>query len=400
LATKKKATIAYAISVTGLKKGRILFDGAAVVHQSIRLASRQSHYDYHMIAFVHPDAHECRPFLEKLGYEVQVRDTPFNETDMQNKELLQAQSNGCCGSKEYLKLYSYLMFDYPVVVHLDLDTLVLKPMDDLFDLMLDPSFNRSRIPAMWLKPEDFPPQIDFMFTRDYNMVDPPRRKPHQIGVQGGFMVIRPNATDFDRYVETILLGGDFQGGAGWGGNLAYGGYYGAGTIQGLASYYYGHLQQNRSLELNRCYYNSMVDTPTNIDRVRENNKTKLMCKTLEPDLKCQDCRKTDLEDIYTTHFTVCGKPDWCQWSFHKGEHRRLCMELFREWHKVRRSLEDEWKSEYPEYDPVYETVKVTNNYTHYLNFSQGHCRAKAGFQRGYIRMKFPVFENSPAEGML
>ena len=33
----------------------------------------------------------------------------------------------------------------------------------------------------------------------------------------------------------------------------------AGTIQGLASYYYGHLQPGRSVELNRCYYNTMVD---------------------------------------------------------------------------------------------------------------------------------------------
>ena len=105
------------------------------------------------------------------------------------------------------------MFDYPVVVHLDLDTLVLKPMDDLFDLMLDPSsFDRSRVPAMWLKPEEFPSRVDFMFTRDYNMVDPPKWKPHQIGVQGGFLIVRPNATDFDRYVETILSGGDFDTG--------------------------------------------------------------------------------------------------------------------------------------------------------------------------------------------
>jgi regulator of replication initiation timing len=230
------------------------------------------------------------------------------------------------------------------------------------------------------------------------MVDPPRRKPYQIGVQGGFMVIRPNATDFDRYVETILSGGNFATGAGWGGSkLGYGGYYGAGTIQGLASYYYGHLEQNRSLELNRCHYNTMVDEPTNLDRVKANNKTKLMCKTLEPVSQCQDCRKTDLQDIYTAHFTVCGKPSWCQWSRYKEDHRLLCMELFREWHKVRRSLEDEWKSEYPKYDPVYEIVNVTDNYTHYLNFSQGHCRAK----RGYIRMEFPaVFEKSPSEEML
>ena len=60
---------------------------------------------------------------------------------------------------------------YPVVVHLDLDCLLLKPLDDLFDLMLDPSFDRAKIDAMWLEPGDFPEQVDFLFTRDYNMVE-------------------------------------------------------------------------------------------------------------------------------------------------------------------------------------------------------------------------------------
>lgn len=221
----KKTTIAYAVSITKCKKNSVMFDGASVVRQSIKLASRHSKYDYHMIAFLHPDAEVCGPRLENLGYDVQVRDTPFNETQIQNPMLIEAQGNSCCGTKEYLKLYSYLMLEFPVVVHLDLDTLVLKPMDDLFDLMLDPSFNRSRIPAMWLKPEEFPPRVDFMFTRDYNMVDPPRRKPRQIGVQGGFLIVRPNATDFERLVDTILSGGNFSIGSGWGGpGLAYGGY--------------------------------------------------------------------------------------------------------------------------------------------------------------------------------
>ena len=57
---------------------------------------------------------------------------------------------------------------------MDLDTMVLQPMDDMFDWMLVPLFDhhRIRVSAMWLKPEYFPPLVDFMFTRDYNMVDP------------------------------------------------------------------------------------------------------------------------------------------------------------------------------------------------------------------------------------
>jgi hypothetical protein len=167
-----KITIAYAVSITGCPtdKRTSLVDGAAVVHQSIRLASRHSKYGYKMLAFVHPDAQDCAEFLSNLGYEILIRDTPFNETQIQNPDLVKAQGNSCCGTKEYLKLYSYVQFDYPVVVHLDLDCLVLKPMDDVFDLMLDPSFDRTRIPSMWLKPEEMPEKVDFVFTRDYGMV--------------------------------------------------------------------------------------------------------------------------------------------------------------------------------------------------------------------------------------
>jgi hypothetical protein len=347
-----------------------------------------------MIVFVHPDAQECAPVMQKLGYEVQIKETPFNETEIQNQKLRSAQKNSCCGAKEYLKLYSYLQFDYPVVVHLDLDTIILKPMDDVFDLMLDPSFDRSEISSMWLKPEEFPPRVDFVFTRDYNMVEPPRRQPHQIGVQGGFLVIRPNATDFQRYVDILLSpsGGDFQAGAGWGGSsLAYGGYYGAATIQGLASYYYGEFARNRSVELNRCYYNTMVDNPYS-----EDGK---MCRTLEPDLTCQDCQKTDLQDIYTAHFTVCGKPYWCvnPKEESKDENHHLCMALFREWHLVRLSLENEWKSKYSDYDPTYYSENdLSKKYSYYFNVTQGHCR-----KRKYISLEFPsAFHNSSAENLL
>lgn len=168
-----KKTIAYAVSVTACpsKKQHSLIDGAAVLHQSIRLASRTSKYDYQMLAFVHPEAIECSSMLQQLGYEVQIRDTPFNESLVKNANLVNAQLNTCCGFKEYLKLYSYVQTDYPVVVHLDLDCLVLKPLDDVFDLMLDPTFDRRRIPAMWLAPEDIPKRVDFVFTRDYGMVE-------------------------------------------------------------------------------------------------------------------------------------------------------------------------------------------------------------------------------------
>jgi alpha-N-acetylglucosamine transferase len=64
-----------------------------------------------------------------------VRDTPFNISEVKNQKFINAQGVGCCGQKEYMKLYSYTLLEYDVVVHVDMDVIVLKPMDDLFDLM-------------------------------------------------------------------------------------------------------------------------------------------------------------------------------------------------------------------------------------------------------------------------
>ena len=168
-----KITIAFAVSVTSCPSGdrRMIQDGAAVLHQSIRLASRDSRYDYHMVAFVHPSADECVPVLKALGYEAQIRHTPFNDTEIVNPDLSLAQENSCCGTKEYLKLYSYMLTEFPVVVHLDLDCLVLRPLDDIFDLMLDLEFNRSRISLTNLNATQLPDRVDFVFTRDYGMVE-------------------------------------------------------------------------------------------------------------------------------------------------------------------------------------------------------------------------------------
>jgi hypothetical protein len=118
-----------------------------------------------------------------------------------------------------------------------MDVIVLKPMDDLFDLMTNnPTYNKKNFQnsTMWIdNMENYDHSVDFLFTRDYNMVHPPRKEVHQIGTQGGFLVIRPSLRDFENFVNVIVHNNTFVPGAGWGGNeLGYGGYYGAATIQG------------------------------------------------------------------------------------------------------------------------------------------------------------------------
>ena len=131
----------------------------------------------------------------------------------------------CCAEKEFLKLYAYTLTDHPVVAHMDLDSIVLKPMDVLFDSMVDKRnvASREKLQTMWIKNASaLPPVIEGAFTRDYNLVEPGRRRPHQIGVQGGFLVVRPDMDVFEQYRE-VIIEGNYTRGNGWGGPLRYGG---------------------------------------------------------------------------------------------------------------------------------------------------------------------------------
>ena len=149
---------------------------------------------------------------------------------------------------------------------------------------------------------------------------------------------------------------------------------------GLASYYYGHLERNRDIELNRCYYNTMVDNPYSY---KEKQNTTL-CRTLEPDLTCQDCRETKLEDIYSVHFTICGKPEWC----HLAIEVPLCRDLLIEWHRVRTSLEREWTEKYPAYDPGLPAVgNGKDKRSEMKRKFGGHCASQ------YSPMVFPQVDS-------
>ncbi len=254
-----KATIGYAITVSGCPKnngsrgdfGAGIIDGAAVLKHSIHLnsiradttattgatsgsSSRRSKYDYQMYALVHPTAEHCaRSQLQPLGYSILIRDTPIPLKDIKGDYLRErVPNNGCCGDKEFVKLHAYTLIEHPVVVHLDLDTLVMRPMDDIFDLMIDGTTtgadnnnkNEKKIDVAFNDPIDTTStqqHINAFFTRDYNMANHGMK---HVGVQGGFLVLRPDRKVYEEFQEIIRLG-DFRKNGGWGG-MGFGPFYG------------------------------------------------------------------------------------------------------------------------------------------------------------------------------
>lgn len=333
-------TIGFAVTVTGCGSDPIT-EGAAVLKHSIHLASIHGNlggkYDYQMYALYHPNAKSCAKPLEHLGYELLEKETPVAVKDIEGEFLRsKIQANGCCGEKELIKLEAYTLVQHPVVVHLDLDVLVLQPLDSLFDMMLDdsgaPVMTNSHIELMW-REKPIPSKINAFFTRDYNMVGAKKKyKP----AQGGFLVLRPNMDVYNEFIS-IIKKGDFQKNKGWGGVL--GVFYGSMTFQGLIPYYYDVLHPGEAIELNRCVYNQMCDNPRTGKTV--NDIVSGDCRTGEIN-DCEDCRSRPIEDVITTHYTLCQKPWLCLPHTQDMIQHRLCRKLHHEWFRIRSDMEKSW----------------------------------------------------------
>ena len=165
------------------------------------------------------------------------------------------------------------------------------------------------------------------------MVNPGRKhKP----VQGGFLVLRPDQSVYNEYVE-ILKEGDYRENYGWGGSRV-GPFYGGLTVQGILPYYYDILHKDQSVDLNRCVYDQMCDNPRDQKTVDDVAQGK--CRTGEED--CEDCRSRPLEDIYSVHFTLCQKPWQCLSHSQDIIQQRLCRKITHEWYRIRSDLEKSW----------------------------------------------------------
>ncbi|KAL7464722.1 hypothetical protein ACHAXS_005088 [Conticribra weissflogii] len=249
-----------------------------------------------------------------------------------------------------------------------MDVAILQPMDDLFDVMIYPSDDSRHIEAKRRiekqHPEDpWPEKVDAFLTRDITSAKPWEKV---TGVQGGFLVARPDPAVFDAYIEFIKEGNYIGGrgdGKGWGG-LGYGGFQGAMAYQGTVAYYYDQLRPNTAVELNVCRWNQVAADviwrgPDGYDKhhLQCREYPRKVLKNGEPDYEsntqCEDCRNTPIEAVKTVHYTACKKPWECKMANprvprdKKQEYRlknlvnvTACMNLVREWFVLRREFED------------------------------------------------------------
>uniref|UniRef100_A0A7R9W8A3 Nucleotide-diphospho-sugar transferase domain-containing protein n=1 Tax=Pseudictyota dubia TaxID=2749911 RepID=A0A7R9W8A3_9STRA len=385
-----KPTIAYAVSITGCDDKDRLFTaahGAAVLAHSIRKVSAENRgglgYPHKMIAFIHPDAARCsEDDLTELGYEVMIRDTPVAVSDIKGKYLREnIASTGCCGERELVKLYAYTLTEYPIVVHLDLDVLILKPIDEMFDSMLYGPESPSRQMVQVQFGQPMPRIIDAYFARDYMGVYWGGRKP--VGVHGGFFVVRPSKAAFQELVDVVRQG-DYTPESGWA-RTGHGRCHGGETIQGLLPYYYDILHPGTAVELNRCIYNVVADNP----RDREGN----CIAGVDPTSKsCEDCREASMDQIKVAHFTYCQKPWLCRnldgpvnfTSDNQTDRSaiRLCIEMQREWFLMRKDLDKSFPTFHESAINDHQRDKQMKKGMFKPDQFQGYCREFG--KKGYI----------------
>jgi hypothetical protein len=270
---KDPIVIGYAISLikcSDFQSSRAgLLDAAIVMRHSVHMTSVRnpssgSAYDYKMFAIVHSKANAegCGEPLKDAGYTVIVKDPPVKRDEIQGEFLRNhIAKEWCCGDDEFIKLYAYTIENVPVVVHVDMDYVFHKPMDDMFDAMLYSKDSRigqkarEQIPLEFPKSTTWPAHVDAFMTRDWPQVIPGRKA----AFQAGFLVVKPNPQVFGIIVDVIRKGDYVEGFGrdnGWGGQ-GYGGFVGAMAMQGLLAYVYDILLYDTWVELNQCRYNHM-----------------------------------------------------------------------------------------------------------------------------------------------
>ncbi|KAL7471909.1 hypothetical protein ACHAXS_012214 [Conticribra weissflogii] len=303
--------------------------------------------------------------LRKSGYvgEQRPKEGPMARSPQENPNRLRRflHTNGCCGYAELLKLHVFGMTTHELAVHLDFDSLLLRPMDDLFDVMLgeeamEDGQDQSPLPVAkgpHTKVPDFDKPIHAAFTRDYNSVKHPSPQA-PVGYQGGFLVVKPSLEVLDRF-KSILRRGEFllNPRKGWGGK--FGGFYGDMTFQGILPYYYEMVApegEHNEVELDRCIYNQMADNPrksthrfpraTPLDPEKMGFSDTNKCRDGRKDCSDTDCQRVHPKDSVTAHFTFCHKPWDCSDGLPGTVAHETCSGLLREWYGVRRELEDWW----------------------------------------------------------
>ena len=341
--TDTSNTIAYVVPLWNCKD-KALTDAAITLRHSIHLQSKRSTpdntrskgsvfsvYDYHMYALVLDTAASTCPdqlqIMTQLGYTVVTVANPVEKSKIRSEPLQQFMGKEKGQTmKDYIQLQAHVVVKEDVMVVLELDTLVLKPLDPLFDAILntsntarqqihlEPSTTATAEATTALPPTTSHSRIDAFFVRDYPHTGYNRTP---VVMVPGFWVARRDPTIVKQALDVIYKPNIYKQGndptSGWG-EKGYTMYYSGGmTFAGFYTYFMDHIMPtSRAVELNSCRYhhsgqdNLFRNAPRFHPALAERYKGQ--CRSGAK--QCEDCTKTAMTDIYTVHYSPLCKKSW------------------------------------------------------------------------------------------
>jgi hypothetical protein len=310
--------VAYAIFVTDLQS-RDWQDAMAIMAHSLQKAKAKSKHDATALVLAPerlPD--EAKKMLLSFGFDdVLRRPVPVPLSEIQSavarNEMGHTQGNGkgltFALEEETIKYWGLGLTQFDRVLVLDADTIVMDPMDELMEL-----------------------QDDFVGTYDFGVDCCGSRIPP---VQGGFLLMRPNATDFEN-VKALTREGDWVAGLGW--KRSHIGYwYGGIGPDGLLQYYFNKdavkglppiQAEHRELQEGIAQPSLPGSRMKAVDR---DVYDVLLTSRLAADLSDRDL-ETVAAGVKAAHFTGnCLKPWSCSYIDAQREGAGLCLALHRQW---------------------------------------------------------------------
>lgn len=363
-------------------------DAAAILQYSIAKVHARggSRYDYQLYGLLHPNSVRCvdstngditdrHAILTDLGYRVLIRSEPVplqdfgsSNTDQQMVEGYKRDVEHATGGgyRDFVRLHSFAMTWHNVVVMVDLHTMFLRPIEDLYDALLGAS-NGNTIELPRLDALRVRPKTQLLFTRDYNTVTPYN---FNTGYEMSLLVLEPNQSVFDDLVN-LLLAGQYDTASGWGQVGSFVGYPKAKLTSGLLPYYFEHIrgnEHNAAIELSGCVYANKNDEP----HVRMVDKSEV-CR--DGTSNCVDCRARPFEDIRVVIMTVCRSPWTCFFHQQQREEIKHCRWFHSTWFAFRKELEEQKRDVFP---------KVDNSGGYFPKHYHGYC-SRQGFV-GYTPM--------------
>ena len=121
--------------------------------------------------------------LQSENYKVEILGHPISEEVLQENGHYYISQNIAddVGIRDFMKLHAWTLVDHPAVVMLDYATVLLEPLDAEIDLLLSKdNFKGLFIP---MKPDE---------------------GTGKFGVDTGFMIIKPNMTEYQNIIDEYL----------------------------------------------------------------------------------------------------------------------------------------------------------------------------------------------------